>query len=552
MRVLLAVLLLLHVAVGVADEPIDIGSRRELFTDTTLIQQVGGQLQLRLHHPTPREIAMVHDEPWEGNNTTYHCVFKDGDLYRMFYVGRHSTMRKGQLHIGRSSFCYAESDDGIHWRKPKLGLCEFQGSKANNIVMDAAAAAKHEARLGAPAVFRDENPRATRDARYKMFLSSKNPLGMLPMKSPDGIHWSPMSDKPVVTDGAFDAMNLAFWDSERRMYRAYWRYFTGGTTNAKEWKPAGVRAIRTASSKDLLHWESKANLSYQSSRTMELYENGIHPYHRAPHLLIGLPVRYVDRASGPSISSSDGSGRAGPDRIRKWPASLRALPDFENRQLRASLNQRYGSALTEGLFMSSRDGVNFHRWDEGFLRPGIERPGTWNYGQQFVAWSSVETASTLDGAPNELSLYASEGTWLEKKGKSLRRYTLRLDGFVSAHASAKGGELLTKPVVFSGHRLSLNFATSAAGSIRVAIEHPNGTPIDGFSIADCSPHFGNTLDREVTWNSQQELGQLAGKPVRLRFVLQDADLFSFRFHKMNDADRAAKKLDRKHETIPAR
>ena len=158
----------------------------------------------------------------------------------------------------------------------------------------------------------------------------------------------------------------------------------------------------------------------------------------------------------------------------------------------------------------------------------------------------------LDGAPNELSLYASEGTWLKKKGKSLRRYTLRLDGFVSAHASAKGGELLTKPVVFSGHRLSLNFATSAAGSIRVAIEHPNGTPIDGFSIADCSPHFGNTLDREVTWNSQQDLGQLAGKPIRLRFVLQDADLFSFRFHKMNDADRAATKLDRKHETIPAR
>ena len=67
MRVVLAVLLLLHVAVGVADEPIDIGSRRELFTDTTLIQQVGGQLRLRLHHPTPREIAMVHDKVADRN-----------------------------------------------------------------------------------------------------------------------------------------------------------------------------------------------------------------------------------------------------------------------------------------------------------------------------------------------------------------------------------------------------------------------------------------------------------------------------------------------------
>ncbi|MBC8356391.1 MAG: hypothetical protein H8E66_30805 [Planctomycetes bacterium] len=512
-----------------AAEPIHIGSRRELFTDTALIERINGQLEFRLHHPTPREIVMLHDEPWEGNNTTYHCVFKDGDRYRMFYVGRNSTYQNGQLNIGPSSFCYAESDDSIHWRKPKLGLCEFQGSKANNIVMDAAAAAKHNARLGAPAVFRDENPEATPDARYKMFLNSRSPLGMFPMKSPDGIHWSPMSDKPVITDGAFDSMNLAFWDSERGEYRAYWRYFTGGTTNEKEWKPAGVRAIRTATSKDLLHWEAQSDLSYQSSLEMELYENGIHPYHRAPHLLIGLPVRYVDRAGASSLTSSDGSDRAGPERIRKWPASLRALPDFEQRQARAALSERYGSALTEGLFMSSRDGVNFHRRDEGFLRPGIERPGTWNYGHQFVAWHGVETASALEGAPNELSLYATEGVWLEKKGKTLRRYTLRLDGFVSAHASAKGGELVTKPIVFSGRKLSLNFATSAAGSIRVAIEHPNGKPIDGFSLADCSPHFGDTLDRAVVWSNQQDPGRFAGTPVRLRFVLQDADLYSFRF-----------------------
>ena len=523
--------LLLHTVIVVATEPIEIGTRRELFTDTTLIERIDGQLDLRLHQPTPREVVMEHDEPWEGNNTTYHCVFKDGDRYRMFYVGRHSTVtQKGQLNIGPSSFCYTESDDGIHWRKPNLGLYEFQGSKANNIIMDSATAARHNVRLGAPAVFRDDNPQATSDARYKTFMTSRSPLGMVPMQSPDGILWSPMSDKPVITDGAFDSMNLAFWDRERGEYRAFWRYFTGGTTTAEEWKPAGVRAIRTATSKDLLHWEAQADLSYQSSVEMELYENGIHPYHRAPHLLIGMPVRYVDRAGAPSTTSPDGDDRARPDRVRNWTASLRALPDFEQRQARSALSERYGTALTEGLFMSSRDGVHFHRWDEGFLRPGPERPGTWNYGQQFVGWHSVETTSTLEGAPNELSLYATEGVWLQKKGKSLRRYTLRLDGFVSAHASAKGGELLTKPIVFSGRRLSLNFATSAAGSVRVAIEHPNGKSIDGFSLADCPSHFGDTLDRTVVWNTQQQPGQIAGTPVRLRFVLQDADLYSFRFN----------------------
>ena len=128
-----------------AAKPIDIGSRRELFTDTALIQRIGGQLQLRLHHPTPREIVMVHDKPWEGNASTYHCVFKDGDRYRMFYVTGNATIREGKLITGVPSFCYAESGDGIHWQKPKLGLCEFKGSRANNIVMDIAAAAKHRA-----------------------------------------------------------------------------------------------------------------------------------------------------------------------------------------------------------------------------------------------------------------------------------------------------------------------------------------------------------------------------------------------------------------------
>lgn len=511
-------------------EPIEIGSRRELFTDRALVQHTSGQLELRLHHPTPREIVLLHNEPWEGNAGTYHCVFKDGDRYRMFYVTSNATIEDGKLITGSPRFCYAESDDGVRWRKPKLGLCEFQGSTSNNIVMDSPAADRLNARIGAPAVFKDENPQASRDARYKMFLSSRSPLGMLPMKSSDGLHWSRMSDKPVVTDGAFDSMNLAFWDSERSQYRAFWRYFTRGVTNEREWKPEGVRAIRTATSKDLFSWEAQADLQYQSSLTVQLYENGIHPYHRAPHLLIGFPVRYVDRVGAPSISPSDGSDRADRERIRQWPASLRALPDFEQRRARAALSERFGSALTEALFMSSRDGVKFHRWDEGFLRPGIERPGSWNYGQQFVAWRSVETASTLDGAPNELSLYASEGVWLGNKGKSLRRYTLRLDGFVSAHASGRGGELLTKPIVFSGRRLSLNFATSAAGSVKVELQDSRGRPMAGYRLDDCDELFGDTLDRNVSWRGETDVSSLADTPVRLRLVLRDADLYSFRFH----------------------
>ena len=68
--------------------------------------------------------------------------------------------------------------------------------------------------------------------------------------------------------------------------------------------------------------------------------------------------------------------------------------------------------------------------NEAFLRPGIERPGSWQYGAQYIGWHVVETKSALPGAPNELSLYATESYW-HGTGSALRRYTLRLDGFVS-------------------------------------------------------------------------------------------------------------------------
>ena len=92
-----------------------------------------------------------------------------------------------------------------------------------------------------------------------------------------------------------------------------------------------------------------------------------------------------------------------------------------------------------------------------------------------------------------------------------------------------GGELVTKPLTFSGQELHLNFATSAAGSIRVALRRPDGSPIPGFSIADCNDVFGDTLDRAVTWKSGSDVGGLAEKPVRLHFQLKDADLYAFQF-----------------------
>ncbi len=187
----------------------------------------------------------------------------------------------------------------------------------------------------------------------------------------------------------------------------------------------------------------------------------------------------------------------------------------------------YGTAVTEDLFMTSRDGVTFNRWGEAFIPPGIEQDGNWNYGDGYQSWRIIETPSADAGAPNELSMYAGEDQWFETC--SMRRYTMRIDGFVSVDAPRSGGEMVTKPFTFQGQELELNFATSAAGSIYVEIQDANGNPINGYSLADSDELFGDTLSRTVTWHGSSDLKQLADNPIRLRFVMSDADLYSLKF-----------------------
>ena len=178
--------------------------------------------------------------------------------------------------------------------------------------------------------------------------------------------------------------------------------------------------------------------------------------------------------------------------------------------------------------MASRDGYHFKRWNEAFIRPGPERPGTWHYGSPSLAWGLIETPSPLPGAPQELSMYATENYW-HGTGSALRRYTLRLDGFVSASAKWTGGSLLTKPIIFSGDRLELNFSTSAAGSVRVEIQDAEGNALTGLSLDECPEHFGDSDAKTIVWNNEPALSDHAGSPVRILFELRDADLFSFRF-----------------------
>ena len=184
--------------------------------------------------------------------------------------------------------------------------------------------------------------------------------------------------------------------------------------------------------------------------------------------------------------------------------------------------------MTDGLFMASRDGLTFHRWDEAFLRPGPEAEGRWIYGDNYQSYGLFETKADVAGLANEISLHFNEGSWRDEMHR-LRRYTIRLDGFVSLNAPLSGGEITTKPLTFAGRRLSLNYATSAAGSLRVEIQDAAGNPLPGFSLGDSEELFGDSIDQSVWWKKSTDVSRLVGQKIRLRFVLHDADLFSLRF-----------------------
>ena len=286
---------------AVAQQPVDVGARLELFVDDCLVESLSGTAAFDLKKPQPGEVVLVTDAPWEGNICAYFTVFQDGPLYRMYYRGAHAK-RVGGGSAHPQVVCYAESKDGIQWTKPKLGLFEFNDSKENNIVWRGVGGHNFTP-------FIDGNPDCPPAERYKAIGGTPREGGLYGFVSADGLRWKQLQDAPVFPGKGwvFDSQNLAFWDGPRKEYRLYYR-----TNEGK------VRRISTATSPDFVHWSSGRQLAYPAGTPTEhLYTNAIMPYERAPHILIGFPARFLPR-----------------------------------------------TAQVEPIFMSSRDGVTFTRWKE--------------------------------------------------------------------------------------------------------------------------------------------------------------------------------------------
>ncbi len=236
----------------------------------------------------------------------------------------------------------------------------------------------------------------------------------------------------------------------------------------------GVRDIMTATSTDFVTWTKPEYLEYGDAPPEHLYTNAIRPYDRAPHMLLGFPTRFQPKTQ-----------------------------------------------QVEPILMTSRDGKHFRRWPDALIpiTAPQERDGNRS---NYMTWGLLQ----LPGRPNELSVYATE-RYYAGPGSRVRRFTFRTDGLVSVHADANG-ELLTKPVVFAGKSLVVNYATKPAGSLKVELQDADGKPFPGFALNDCQRLSGDSIEQTVSWSG--DLASLAGKPIRIRFIIDAGDLFSMKFN----------------------
>lgn len=460
-------------AIRASVNPIPLASDLQLFLDTRLVSRMEGDIRLKMHPPVPGEIVFILDAPWEGGMSGYVTVMDTGQGYRMYYRGGGETTEEVTA--------LAESTDGIHWKRPVIGIHEFQGSKENNIIYKGRAKAYWESHNFTP--FLDTNPNAPASEKYKAVglgrwvrPDGEDVKALVALVSPDGINWELLKEESIIHDGSFDSQNIAFWDCWLGKYVCYYRH-------ARD----GKRAVKRAVSSDFLNWSPGEWVDYPGKPLEQFYTNAILPYPRNNSFYLGFPMRFV------------------PER-----------KDIGE-------DKRPVDALSDAVLISSHDGLTFDRtFMEAWLRPGLD-PANWGegHGNNTPAWGLLQTSA------HEYSVY-----WTENYGTvpHIRRGTVRVDGFSSLNAGYQGGELVTVPITFTGRRLILNYSTSAVGSIRVEIRRPDGRPVPGFTFQDCQEIYGDEIQRTVIWGgSKTKPAALAGQPVQLVFRLKDADLYSFRF-----------------------
>lgn len=483
--------------------PLDVGSKSQLFIDQVLVRDARS-IAFTLH-PAERHPAnplVKADQPWEGwRLELFGSVIYDAQerLYKMWYisepVGWFGPAPNGAS--GDNPTCYAVSEDGIHWKKPPVGLLDSPVGHNHNALLFA---------THLPSITKDLNePDPSR--RYKMICyinHPRNERGYYTMVSPDGLHWTRHS-KGIICRGT-DVIN-GYYDTNRGLWIALAKIMTKRNGHDR-------RYFYTITSKDFENW-TEPKLALEDDLADDA---GVLGRLEEVRSILDVP-------DDPFEMRTDFYGNG----FHQAESCTLAFPWIFTINNKA----RYGNQ--EGPFevqlAISRD---LETWQRPFRKPCIPRGtnGDWECGLQLTAsqtlrvgdevWLYYSGANYTHGTP---VLYRKDNP--DRKTKytgSIGLAKWQWDRFVSADAPAEGGELTTVPVVFRGDRLELNARVKRGGHIQVELLDAAQRPIEGFKPA--APVHGDSLRHRVTWPN---LASLQGKPVTLRFKMKAAELFAFAF-----------------------
>lgn len=475
-------------------KPIEVGSEKQLFIDELFIETSHG-VRLVVNRPQKTgERNIVPEHAWELRRVGYpNTVMEDQGKYRMWYdawceLQPGDTVTQG---IPPRVTCYAESDDGVHWKKPVVGSYEFRGSRQNNIVLPTSPGT----------VFID--PNAPASERYKFFGRNRSAMakdikanaGLWIFGSPDGFRFDPLFSERA-TDIRSDTHDVAFWDPVLNKYVAYIKYIGRGDLSIRPNSPIGAlgnRKIWRMETNDLKNWPEPAMILAMDAgdrKDSDLYNSAAIRYPYAARAYFMFPSAYYYYV---------GEGA----RLNDGPLDIQ--------------------------FAASRDGIHFSRPDRHpFVRNGLE--GSFDSRAMYMGVGMLRRGDELWMYYVGYDFTHGDTDAMAQNHKGvISRLVLRLDGFMSADADYQGGEIVSRPILFNGQRLELNMDASAGGAVQVEILDAQMNPIPGFTLDEADILDGNSVRRVVTWKGKSDVSALIGKPIRLRWKLRDVKLYAFQF-----------------------
>lgn len=513
-------------------QAIDVGDRKQLFIDYKFIESAEG-IHLTAHQArSTRERILVPDAPWEAETSlgSYSTVIDEGGKIRMWYHVMAGAYQPG-TNPPFLGVAYAESEDGIRFSKPVLGLVEFNGSRENNLVLPVD---PKLAVIGGGTVQRDENPDCPPDRRYKSWTKYYSKPGA-PIRGPhrvwysaDGLRWK-LDERPVTGLRAADTQPSWFWDPRVKRYVGYSREWV------REKDGFGARMASYNESDNMLNWDSAYMALFPDERDLasapapmvdmtriRVQGENVMPQRRARagadavaegEDQVLTPTAPVD-FYGPGVFPYEGAYIAGISMFYHWSGVRHeSWPSTADVHLAVSRDGRHFTRPggREAFLRTGPDGSFDSKWLWMFPKPVRRGDELWIY----YLGSNRDHADRVEAGA--------------QKQTAISRAILRLDGFVSARADYEGGWIMTPPLRFRGSKLELNLDAGAGGSARVEIIEESGKPIPGYTLFDADELNGDSVRKTVTWSGKSGVSALSGKPVRLRIKLRAAHLYAFQF-----------------------